>query len=202
MALEINWPTFDKKTMEEYRAQLTKIMNQGPFPPQICDAITVTELDVGKIPPSVQIVEVGDMSSKSFEATVNIHYMGDFKIGLLTKVQINAYTPSCGATRRLNSHLGILDVCASPMVMPLSLKISEVSVKGTVHIKAQDADGKKELTAYFAEDPLQSVKVESSFDEFAPVRAYLQKEVEGFMRVFFVEDFPKLISQVSKTMAV
>lgn len=49
MALEINWPTFDKKTMEEYKAQLTKIMNQGPFPPQICDAITVTILDVGKI---------------------------------------------------------------------------------------------------------------------------------------------------------
>lgn len=49
MSLEINWPSFDKATMEEYRAQLTKMVNQGPFPPQICDAITVTEIDVGKI---------------------------------------------------------------------------------------------------------------------------------------------------------
>jgi len=49
MAFEINWPTFDKDTMEVYKAQLTKLMNAGPFPPQICDAISVTLLDVGKI---------------------------------------------------------------------------------------------------------------------------------------------------------
>lgn len=71
-------------------------------------------------------------------------------------------------TQRLNSNLGILDVTSSPLIMPLSLTISEVSLQGTVHISAStDEDGKKTLAAYFAEDPLQSVKV------IPPVRYWL-----------------------------
>ncbi|EAT83006.2 hypothetical protein SNOG_09741 [Parastagonospora nodorum SN15] len=46
-------------------------------------------------------------------------------------------------------------------------------------------------------DPLESLKVSSTFDSIPFVRDYLQKEIEGQLRVLFMEDLPAIIHRLS-----
>jgi len=54
------------------------------------------------------------------------------------------------------------------------------------------------VAARFKADPLQSVKISSSFDDFGSVKAYLQEQVEGSLRKLFVEDLPQIVNSINK----
>lgn len=55
----------------------------------------------------------------------------------------------------------------------------------------------KGLTLVFRNDPLESLKVSSTFDSIPFVREYLQKEIEGQLRNLFMEDLPAIIHRLS-----
>jgi hypothetical protein len=54
------------------------------------------------------------------------------------------------------------------------------------------------VAAQFKADPLTSVTISSSFDDFGSVKDYLQEQVEGSLRKLFVEDFPQIVSGVNQ----
>lgn len=55
----------------------------------------------------------------------------------------------------------------------------------------------KGLTLVFRNDPLESLKVSSTFDSIPFVRDYLQKEIEGQLRTLMMEELPAIIHRLS-----
>ena len=55
----------------------------------------------------------------------------------------------------------------------------------------------KGLTLVFRNDPLESLKVSSTFDSIPFVRDYLQKEIEGQLRTLLMEEVPAIIHRLS-----
>ena len=49
MSFKFNWPCFDLKFYEITRNELEKSLNKGKKPANICDDISVKELDMGSI---------------------------------------------------------------------------------------------------------------------------------------------------------
>src|SRR6202012_1971577 len=60
----------------------------------------------------------------------------------------------------------------------------------------------KGLPLLFRNDPLESLKVSSTFDSIPFVRDYLQKEIEGQLRELFMEDLPAILHRLSLRMFV
>lgn len=56
----------------------------------------------------------------------------------------------------------------------------------------------KGLTLVFRNDPLESLKVSSTFDSIPFVRDYLQKEIEGQLRILFMDELPAIIHRLSQ----
>lgn len=55
----------------------------------------------------------------------------------------------------------------------------------------------KGLTLVFRNDPLESLKVSSTFDSIPFVRDYLQKEIEGQLRTLMMDELPAIIHRLS-----
>jgi distribution and morphology protein 34 len=55
----------------------------------------------------------------------------------------------------------------------------------------------KGLTLVFRNDPLESLKVSSTFDSIPFVRDYLQKEIEGQLRTLLMDEVPAIIHRLS-----
>ena len=55
----------------------------------------------------------------------------------------------------------------------------------------------KGLTLVFRNDPLESLKVSSTFDAIPFVREYLQKEIEGQLRTLLMDEVPVIIHRLS-----
>jgi distribution and morphology protein 34 len=76
------------------RAQdlLTTALNKSPKPPIIVDDILVNELNLGSVPPELEILEIGDLAEDRFRGIFKMCYSGDAFLTLKTRVQVR-----CGA---------------------------------------------------------------------------------------------------------
>jgi distribution and morphology protein 34 len=225
MSFQIEWPTLDAITLEKIKAQITEVMNKGELPDAICDVMRVIDLDLGNVAPTLQFLDIPDVSEDGFEGHFKVAYAGNGSITLQTKVQVNAFSAKTAPSRRALRHLGSL-IAHEPMVVPLRITISQVRIDGDLVLnikkrtKALDprSDGSLVLentnaavtasaasevsiphvAAQFKIDPLQSVNISSSFDDFGSVKDYLQEQVEGSLRKLFVEDFPQIVSGINE----
>ncbi len=174
------------------RDMLTTALNKSPKPPIIVDDIIVTELNLGSTPPELEILEVGDLAEDRFRGIFKMSYSGDAFLTLKTKVQANP----------LKTYLSTKPDFASPqplaassgLTIPLQITLSEIKLSGFVILVFSKQKG---LTLVFRNDPLESLKVSSTFDSIPFVRDYLQKEIEGQLRVLFMEDLPAIIHRLS-----
>ena len=55
----------------------------------------------------------------------------------------------------------------------------------------------KGITLVFRNDPLESLKVSSTFDSIPFVRDFLQKEIEAQLRILFMDELPAIIHRLS-----
>lgn len=55
----------------------------------------------------------------------------------------------------------------------------------------------KGITVVFRNDPLESLKVSSTFDSIPFVRDFLQKEIEAQLRILFMDELPAIIHRLS-----
>ena len=83
---------------------------------------------------------------------------------------------------------------ASGLTIPLQITLSDIKLSGFVILVFSRQKG---LTLVFRNDPLESLKVSSTFDSIPFVRDYLQNEIEGQLRLLFMEDIPAIIHQLS-----
>lgn len=171
---------------------LTTALNKSPKPPIIVDDIIVTELNLGSTPPELEILEIGDLADDRFRGIFKMSYTGDAFLTLKTRVQANP----------LNTYLSTKPSFASPqplaassgLTIPLQITLSDIRLSGFVILVFSRQKG---ITLVFRNDPLESLKVSSTFDSIPFVRDYLQKEIEGQLRVLFMEDLPAIIHRLS-----
>lgn len=191
MAFNFNWSPLIADTSRA-RDMLTTALNKSPKPPIIVDDIIVTELNLGSTPPELEILEVGDLAEDRFRGIFKMTYTGDAFLTLKTKVQANP----------LNTYLSDKPDFASPqplaassgLTIPLQITLSDIRLSGFVILVFSKQKG---VTLVFRNDPLESLKVSSTFDSIPFVRDYLQKEIEGQLRVLFMEDLPAIIHRLS-----
>ena len=91
MAFNFNWSPLMADASFYTRAQelLTAALNKSPKPPIIVDDIIVTELNLGSIPPELEILEIGDLAEDRFRGIFKMSYTGDAFLTLKTRVQAN-----------------------------------------------------------------------------------------------------------------
>lgn len=171
---------------------LTTALNKSPKPPIIVDDIVVNELNLGSIPPELEILEVGDLAEDRFRGIFKMSYSGDAYLTLKTRVQANP----------LNTYLSTKPDFASPqplaassgLTIPISITLSDIRLSGFVILVFSRQKG---ITLVFRNDPLDSLKVSSSFDSVPFIKNYLQKEIEKQLRALFMDDLPAIIHRLS-----
>jgi len=67
---------------------LTTALNKPPKPPIIVDDILVNELNLGSVPPELEILEIGDLAEDRFRGIFKMCYSGDAFLTLKTRVQV------------------------------------------------------------------------------------------------------------------
>lgn len=92
MAFNFNWSplTADEDFYQRARDLLTTALNKTPKPPIIVDDILVTELNLGSVPPELEILEIGDLAEDRFRGIFKMCYSGDAFLTLRTRVQVRA----------------------------------------------------------------------------------------------------------------
>ncbi|QDS69431.1 hypothetical protein FKW77_005363 [Venturia effusa] len=194
MAFNFNWSPLIADTSRA-REMLTTALNKSPKPPIIVDDIIVTELNLGETPPNLEILEIGDLAEDRFRGIFKMSYTGDAFLTLKTRVQANP----------LNTYLSTRPSFASPqplaadsgLTIPLAITLSEIRLSGFVILVFSRQKG---MTLVFRNDPLESLKVSSTFNSIPFVRDYLQREIEKQLRNLFMEDLPAILHRLSLRM--
>ena len=191
MAFNFNWSPLIADTSRA-REMLTSALNKSPKPPIIVDDIVVTELNLGSTPPELEILEIGDLAEDRFRGIFKLSYAGDAFLTLRTKVQANPLNTYLSAKAAFASPQPL--AAASSLTIPLQITLSNIRLSGFVILVFSKQKG---ITVVFRNDPLESLKVSSTFDSIPFVRDYLQKEIEGQLRVLFMDDLPAIIHRLS-----
>ncbi|KAF2264221.1 mitochondrial distribution and morphology protein 34 [Lojkania enalia] len=191
MAFNFNWSPLIADTSRA-RDMLTTALNKSPKPPIIVDDIIVNELNLGSTPPELEILEIGDLAEDRFRGIFKMQYAGDAFLTLKTKVQANPLNTYLSAKPSFASPQPL--AAASGLTIPLQITLSDIRLSGFVILVFSKQKG---ITVVFRNDPLESLKVSSTFDSIPFVRDYLQKEIEGQLRVLFMEDLPAIIHRLS-----
>lgn len=97
MAFNFNWSPLTADAEFYLRAQemLTTALNKNPKPPIIVDDILVSELNLGSVPPDLEILEIGDLAEDRFRGIFKMCYSGDAFLTLKTRVQVRFASASC-----------------------------------------------------------------------------------------------------------
>lgn len=90
MAFNFNWSplTADAEFYSKAQEMLTAALNKSTKPPIIVDDILVNELNLGSVPPDLEILEIGDLAEDRFRGIFKMCYSGDAFLTLKTRVQV------------------------------------------------------------------------------------------------------------------
>ncbi|KAM7221443.1 hypothetical protein V8F06_003218 [Rhypophila decipiens] len=194
MAFNFNWSplTADERFYERARDLLTTALNKSPKPPIIVDDILVTEFNLGSVPPDLEILEIGDLAEDRFRGIFKMCYSGDAFLTLKTRVQANPLNTYLSAKPSFTSPQPL--AAASSLTIPLQITLSEIKLSAFIILVFSKQKG---LTIVFRNDPLESLKVSSTFDSIQFVRDYLQRTIEGKLRDLFMDELPAIIHRLS-----
>ena len=80
------------------------------------------------------------------------------------------------------------------LTIPLQITLSDIKLSGFIILVFSRQKG---ITLVFRNDPLESLKVSSTFDSIPFVRDHLQKEIEGQLRILLMDELPAIIHRLS-----
>lgn len=196
MSFNFEWPTFSAEFYANAVETLSTALNRGQKPKAIVDDIIVQALHMGSVPPELEILEIGDLSRDRFRGIFRFVYAGDAHLEISTRVQANPLARSAGALGALASTASRSMLFATiPLTVPMRVRLSDIRLRAIVVLVVSRTKG---ITLVFKNDPLESVKVSSTFDSVNVIQKYLQEEIEGQMREMFREDLPTIIHKLSQ----
>ncbi|KAH8890793.1 mitochondrial distribution and morphology protein 34 [Thozetella sp. PMI_491] len=194
MAFNFNWSplTADAEFYKRARDLLTTALNKSPKPPIIVDDIIVTEFNLGSVPPELEILEIGDLAEDRFRGIFKMCYSGDAFLTLKTRVQANPLNTYLYSKPSFTSPQPL--AASSGLTIPLQITLSEIKLSAFIILVFSRQKG---LTLVFRNDPLESLKVSSTFDSIQFVRDYLQRTIEGKLRDLMMDELPAIIHRLS-----
>ncbi|TGJ86113.1 hypothetical protein E0Z10_g2643 [Xylaria hypoxylon] len=194
MAFNFNWSplTADAEFYKRAQELLTNALNKSPKPPIIVDDILVTEFNLGSVPPDLEILEIGDLAEDRFRGIFKMCYSGDAFLTLRTRVQANPLNTYLSAKPTFTSPQPL--AAAAGLTIPLSITLSEIKLSAFIILVFSKQKG---ITIVFRNDPLESLKVSSTFDSIQFVREYLQRTIEGQLRNLMMDELPAIIHKLS-----
>ncbi|KAI1085740.1 hypothetical protein F5B20DRAFT_519548 [Whalleya microplaca] len=194
MAFNFNWSplTADAEFYKRAQELLTNALNKSPKPPIIVDDILVTEFNLGSVPPDLEILEIGDLAEDRFRGIFKMCYSGDAFLTLRTRVQANPLNTYLSAKPTFTSPEPL--AAAAGLTIPLSITLSEIKLSAFIILVFSKQKG---LTLVFRNDPLESLKVSSTFDSIQFVRDYLQRTIEDQLRNLMMDELPAIIHKLS-----
>ncbi|KAH8737832.1 hypothetical protein BGZ61DRAFT_582902 [Ilyonectria robusta] len=194
MAFNFNWSplTADAEFYRRARDLLTKALNKSPKPPIIVDDILVSEFNLGSVAPDLEILEIGDLAEDRFRGIFKMSYTGDAFLTLKTRVQANPLNTYLYSKPTFTSPQPL--AAASGLTIPLSITLSEIKLSAFIILVFSKQKG---LTIVFRNDPLESLKVSSTFDSIQFVRDYLQRTIEQQLRNLMMDELPTIIHRLS-----
>lgn len=200
MSFNVNWNTLETDSLRSWTIDLlTDALNSGKRPNILASDIRIKDLNFGKAAPNFEILEIGELGRDRFRGIFKITYNGEFHLTLHTKVQANPlkiYSDNSLEKEVSTSSFITPDFLLStdPFNLPMDLKLSDIKISGIGIIVFSKSKG---LTLVFRNDPLDSIKVSSTFDTVQVLANYLQKQIEKQIRDLFRETLPTLIHKVS-----
>ncbi|TVY30747.1 Mitochondrial distribution and morphology protein [Lachnellula hyalina] len=194
MAFNFNWSplTADAEFYKMAQQMLTTALNKSPKPPIIVDDILVNELNLGSVPPELEILEIGDLAEDRFRGIFKMCYSGDAFLTLKTRVQANPLNTYLFSKPSFTSPQPL--AASSGLTIPLQITLSEIKMSAFIILVFSRQKG---LTLVFRNDPLESLKVSSTFDSIPFVRDYLQNEIEKQLRTLMMDELPAIIHRLS-----
>lgn len=150
---------------------------------------------MGTQPPTLTLLEIGDLSLDRFRGILRLGYQGDAWIEVRCRVQANplSHNPNLNPTSTLPVSAPLL--ASQPLLVPMTLRLSLLHLRAILILVVSASKG---ITLVFKNDPLQNVEVSSTFDSVEVIRGYLQQEIEGQLREMFREDLPGIIHRLSQ----
>ena len=90
MAFNFDWSPLAADASFYARAKelLTAALNKSPKPPIIVDDIFVDDLNLGEVPPDLDLLEIGDLGLDRFRGMFKMCYSGNAFLTLKTRVQV------------------------------------------------------------------------------------------------------------------
>lgn len=200
MSFNVNWSSLELESFRGWTKDLlTNALNSGKRPNSLALEISIKDLNFGKVAPNFEILEIGELEKDRFRGIFKITYSGDFYLTLHTQVQANPLKiHSDNSIEKEISEDNFVTprflLSSNPFNLPLDLKLSDLKISGIGIIVFSKTKG---LTLVFPNDPLDSIKVSSTFDTVQVLANFLQKQIENQIRDLFRETLPTLIHQFS-----
>ncbi|OAX78377.1 mitochondrial distribution and morphology protein 34 [Emergomyces africanus] len=104
------------------------------------------------------------------------------------------YSNTFNLNYKLNTQYLKQNSAKTGLTIPLQITLSDIKLSGFVILVFSKQKG---ITVVFRNDPLESLKVSSTFDSIPFVRDYLQKEIEAQLRILFMDELPAIIHRLS-----
>lgn len=194
MSFTFKWEHFDQEHIySRAKELLTDALNKGQKPPIIVDRIDVQELSLGDIPPRLEILDIGDLGVDRFRGIFKLNYSGNASLTFATKIQANPLNivtqnaPGFSFPKVVGA--------ANPFPIPLMLTLSDIRMSGIIILVYSKAKG---LTLVFRNDPLESIRVSSTFDALPGIAKFVQVQIENLIRTLFREELPGILHKLSQ----
>jgi distribution and morphology protein 34 len=150
---------------------------------------------MGTQPPTLTLLEIGDLSLDRFRGILRLGYQGDAWLEVRCRVQANPLSHNPNLLPSSTLPLSTPLLASQPLLVPMTLRLSKLHLRAILILVVSASKG---ITLVFKNDPLQNVDVSSTFDSVEVIRGYLQQEIEGQLREMFREDLPGIIHRLSQ----
>lgn len=197
MSFKVDWNSLETDALRTWTKELLEdALNSGKRPNILALEIRIKDLNFGKLAPDFEILEIGDLDKDRFRGIFKLNYDGDFHLTLNTKVEGNPlkiYTTNALAEEHYDFTTPDFLLLNDSFDIPLDLKLSDIKISGIGIIVFSKTKG---LTLVFKNDPLDSIKVSSTFDNVKVLANFLQVQIENQIRDLFRETLPTVIHQL------
>lgn len=198
MSCDIHWDAFEQTAFQTWSKELLyDSLNSGKRPQILSSDIRVTDLNFGNTPPSFEVLEVGDLDTDKFRGIFKLKYDGDSSITLSTNIQANLLKIQERVVHEQGGDFALpkFTLASQPFSIPLFLKLSNIRLSGIIVVVFSKVKG---LTLVFKNDPLENIKVSSSFDNVQVIEKFLQNKIENQIRDLFRDILPGVLHKVSQ----
>lgn len=212
MSFKIDWDCVEKESFTQYaKSSLNDAMNSGKRPNILSDGIKIVDLNFGSIPPDFEILEIGDLGKNRFRGIFKFNYSGDSSVTLTTKVSASLlknynanitdamventepdYQNSCQELAGFVKPKFVVSDCNFDI--PLYVTLSGIKMSSIIVVVFSVSKG---LTLVFKNEPLESIEVNSTFDQIKPIARFLQERIETQIGELFKEFLPSMLYKFS-----